>query len=120
MTLNYILIGKRIKELRKKKYISQAQLAELTGKSPNYIGYLERGLKSMSLETLVAVANALKVTADEILDDCLDEHLKVDSNEYSTLFADCSPYERSVILEGTKALKKAIREYSFLFRKFNR
>ena len=65
--INYYTIGQRVKEARKKKHLSQADLAEAVEKSTSYISYMETGLKCMSLETLVDIANALDVSADYIL-----------------------------------------------------
>ena len=62
MTLNYILIGKRIREIRKRKKISQAALSDMVDITPTFISYIESGLKGMSIETLVAISNALGVT----------------------------------------------------------
>ena len=62
--INYYTIGQRVKEARKKKHLSQADLAEAVEKSTSYISYMETGLKCMSLETLVDIANALDVSAD--------------------------------------------------------
>ena len=67
MTLNYVLIGKRIKNVRLAKGLSQSALAEVSGVSNQTICYIETGLKCPSLETLVALANSLSVTADELL-----------------------------------------------------
>ena len=67
MTLNYSLIGKRIKAARKAKGFSQSELSELIDKSAGYMSYIETGSKNPSLETLVQLANALDVTVDELL-----------------------------------------------------
>ena len=50
MTLNYLIIGKRIKEARKKKRLSQAQLCEIVGLSDGYVSYIETAVKSVSLD----------------------------------------------------------------------
>lgn len=47
MTLNYLIIGKRIKEARKKKRLSQAQLCEMVGLSDGYVSYIETAVKSV-------------------------------------------------------------------------
>ena len=62
MYLNYQTIGKRIRLLRKQQHLSQMTLAEMVDKSPTYISLVENGQKGPSLETLIDVANALKVT----------------------------------------------------------
>ena len=47
-------------------------MAEKIHVSTNYIGNLERGEKMPSLETLVALADALGVSADVLLHDVLE------------------------------------------------
>lgn len=61
-------LGKQIRYLRKKRGITQALLAEKTGLSDNFIGLLERGLTSPSLETLDKISKALKVSMKELFD----------------------------------------------------
>ncbi len=60
-------IGFRIKAERKKRGLSQEQLAEMINVSSHYIYEIERGLKAMSLETLVNVIEAMDLSADYIL-----------------------------------------------------
>lgn len=43
--------------------MSQAALAEASGLSDSYVSQLERGLKSPSLDAIMAIANALNTTA---------------------------------------------------------
>ena len=78
--INYYTIGQRVKEARKKKRLSQADLADLIDKSTSYISYMETGIKCMSLETLVDIANALDISADFILADCINVHESVSGN----------------------------------------
>ncbi|MBI3319755.1 MAG: helix-turn-helix transcriptional regulator [Candidatus Omnitrophica bacterium] len=54
-------IGSRIKELRQLKGYTQAELAELTDLSTNYIGYVERGDRTISLQMLERLARTLGV-----------------------------------------------------------
>ncbi len=62
-----IAIGGRIKAERKFRNISQEVLAELVGVSPHYIYEIERGMKTMSLETLIGISSALNLSTDYIL-----------------------------------------------------
>ena len=118
MALNYVKIGKRMGTIRKHRGISQLFLAELIDKSPSYISYVENGLKCMSLDTLVAVANALEVSADDLLMDSINNTTKVANHEFATLLADCNEYEKRVLLATAKTLKEAMREnHYFLYRR---
>lgn len=117
MKLNYRLLGKRIREIRLRQNISQATLSELVDKTPTYISYIENGYKSMSLETLVAIANALKVSADTILADSLRYILQTEKAEISEVLNDCNPFERRIIVDSAKALKQSLQEYRFMLKK---
>lgn len=67
MSLDYKAIGKHIREARRRNHLSQAMLAEAVDKTPSYISYIESGLKSMSLDTFVLIANALGVSPERLL-----------------------------------------------------
>lgn len=109
MSLNYKIIGKRIKEIRSKQKLTQLELADIIEKSYSYISYIETGKKQLSLETLIDIANALKVTADELLStNILYPHRVKD--EFSSILEDCSTYEIKVITDTAKALKQSLRD----------
>lgn len=65
--MNLSEIGGRIKAERKKQGLSQERLAEMINVSPHYIYEIERGLKAMSLETLVNMTEAMGLSADFII-----------------------------------------------------
>ncbi len=60
------LLGKRVRELRKDKKMSQAELAEATRLSDNYIALVEQGKRSPSLETIDKISKALKTSYEEL------------------------------------------------------
>ena len=64
--MNYALLGKRIRDERLLLRWTLEKLAELTDKSINFIGQIERGEGKPSLETLVDIANALGTTVDSL------------------------------------------------------
>ncbi len=119
MVLNFVDVGKRIGEIRKRSGISQLTLSEMVKKSPTYISYIESGLKCMSLATFVAVANALHVSADELLMDSIENTIKVSNHEFADLISDCNEFEKRVLLDTAKAAKKAIRENRHFLNRYN-
>lgn len=62
------LIGRRIKEIRKNKGLSQEQLAEKAETSQNYLSRMERGTENPTLDMLIKLANALAVEIWEMFD----------------------------------------------------
>ena len=109
MTINYSLIGNRIKAARKAKGLSQSELSELIDRSVGYMSYIETGSKKPSLETLIQIANALDVTIDELLSDNLVAASPVSNTQINQLLSDCSAYEKRVILLSVQSIKDAIR-----------
>jgi transcriptional regulator with XRE-family HTH domain len=57
-----------MKRYRKKRKLSQAQLAELSKCSQNYIALIERGKNSPSLTMLNKIAMALKIDSINLFD----------------------------------------------------
>lgn len=103
-------LGKKIKAVRKKRGFTQAQLSEHIECSTSYISYVEQGHKSLSLEMFVLVANALNVSADELLRDCLENTIAVSNHDFASLLADCTSYESRVLLDVVRATKQSLRE----------
>lgn len=67
MAINYVMLGEQVRKLRKKLGLSQEQLAEACDISTSFLGHIERGTRKMSLETLIALAEVLRVTPDTLL-----------------------------------------------------
>ena len=61
------IFGKRIEAARKKKGLTQEELAERVSVSQSMINHIENGNKKPSLETAVALANELGVTLDSLI-----------------------------------------------------
>lgn len=69
--MDYALIGKNIKKYRGTKHLTQKKLGEIVGCTDSYIASLEGGYNCPSLEVLVRVADALEVTPNHLLVDCV-------------------------------------------------
>lgn len=70
------IFGRRLRELRKKRGLTQEALAESADLSGNYISDLELGLKVPSLTILVRLSQALEVATPELLADFTREAVK--------------------------------------------
>ena len=60
-------IGSRIKAERRKARLTQEGLSEMVNVTPHYIYEIERGMKAMSIETLMNLSEALELSVDYIL-----------------------------------------------------
>ena len=119
MALNFVQIGKLVGEIRKRRGYSQQKLAEMINRSPTYISYIECGWKCMSLDTFVALANALQVSADDLLKDSIENTIKLSNHEFASIISDCSEYEKRVLIAVVQSTKNAMRENQhFLPRRY--
>lgn len=97
--MNYKRLGERIREERLKLKLTQAQLAEDIDISDTYMGAIERGERSLTLDTLVRLVNRLGVTVDYLLADSVSD---TDSNitEQFKQIIDGQPLERKQMAIG--------------------
>ena len=63
------IFDKKLKELRKRKGISQDELADLIGVHKSHVSRYERGLASPSIEVAQKIAAVLDVSIDELVSD---------------------------------------------------
>ncbi len=117
MVVNIKIIGRRVKESRIQKHMSQADLAERIDMSVTYISHIETAKKQASLESLVRIADVLGVTVDNLL----NGNQANDATEYRTelaqLFEGCTSYEKRIIYEIASATKKSLLENKWLQNK---
>lgn len=66
-SLNLKDTGLRIRLEREKLNLSREHFAEIVNLSPFYIGQIERGDRSMSIDTLVKICDTLNLSIDYIL-----------------------------------------------------
>lgn len=73
-------LGKRIRQQRTLAKMTQEKLAEAAGISLSFLGHIERGTRKASLDTLVRICNALKVSPRLLLQDSLEDDLLGESS----------------------------------------
>ncbi len=63
-----MVFGKRVRELRLARRLSQEKLAELADLHRNYVGGLERGERNVGLLNIVKLAHGLNVKPAKLLE----------------------------------------------------
>ena len=97
-------IGARIRIAREERCMSQRRLAEAASCTASNVSAIERGEKSPSLEAFVAIASALNVPADVLLQDVLPDWWENWEKEIDRVLAPLLPHNRAYI-------KSQIMEY---------
>ena len=62
-----VAFGKRVREVRKSKGISQEKLAEMAGIDRSYMGNIERGEKNITLKKAYEICDALDVKIQDLI-----------------------------------------------------
>ena len=111
MAVDYESIGKRIKYFRNEKNMSQEDLAESVGTIYKHISNIELGTKGPSLELLILIANALDVSADDLLTDNLKHSSSPVGTEIHDLLLDCNRDEKAILTRTLIFLKGLLSEF---------
>lgn len=109
MELDFKSIGKRIKIARIRTNMTQESVADKIGVTLQHVSNIETGNSSVSLTTLVAIANLLNVSVDELLCDTVLKSKAVFIKEADDIFKDCNEYEVRVLVDVLKATKSSMR-----------
>ncbi|MBP2002528.1 transcriptional regulator with XRE-family HTH domain [Paenibacillus shirakamiensis] len=102
--MNYDSLGKRLRQERRKMHLTQEKLAEKIDVSDAYIGQIERGERSLSLDTLIRLANELGVTIDYLLQDSVmlrEDHF---TEQVRQIMAERSLREKQMVLDMLKIM----------------
>lgn len=91
-------IGKRIQKYRVEAGITQEVLAEMVEISCNYLSAVEPEVKVPKLDTLIRIINALHLSADDILQDVVEESMKTRYTQLETKMQKLSKREQERIL----------------------
>lgn len=105
MAIDYISLGKRIKEQRIKSGMTQSEMAEKVQISTAYISHIESGKAHASLKTLVDICNALHTGMDSLLVASLEAAFEIASQELHSIAKAFSKEEITQMIQTLEKLK---------------
>ena len=105
MAIKYDLIGQRIASARRSAGLSQEELGEKITLSRTHVGYIENGQRIPSIDTLIDIANALHVSADDLLVDSLEYSSSTANTKLHRLLLECNKTEEDIIVRNAENLK---------------
>ena len=103
-------IGCKVSDMRRSRDMTQQELAELTGLSDVYIGYLEQGKRHGPMDTYILIVNTLGYSMDDLLEEYITKKLPMSPAEAKSFTIDCSPEEQELV-------RCLVREMMAYFRK---
>ena len=102
--MDFIALGKRIREERLKLNLTQEKLAEDVDLSTAYIGQIERGERHVSLENLITIVNRLEITVDYILMDSVKMNSHIQYDIWNQLMNGRTEIERTMAIDTLKII----------------
>ena len=94
----------RSREERKRLHRTQEEVAEAVDLTPAFIGHIERGERSLSLDTLVKLCNYYGVTIDYLLADVLPADTDAVVEQMRVLLQGQSTEKKMAILDIMNAI----------------
>lgn len=102
--MDRIALGKRLREERIRAGMTQEQTAEYINVSTTYIGLIERGERSVTLEKLILLAECFHVTIDYLLQDNLPVSSTQQNEQLNALWGVATEQEKNMILSIIKSI----------------
>ena len=110
MAIDYSDIGKRIKQLRIEKRLTQEKLSEMVDIGASHMSHIESGTTVPSFEVYVALVNALDCSSDELLCREVKQAKPFRDNWLTELISDCDPTEAKILSDTLISLKATLRK----------
>ena len=108
--LNSRIIGNRVADMRISRGLSQFQLAELTGLSRVYIGYIEQGKRCGTLLTYLDIVSVLGYSLNDLVGGFSVPDTELLS-ELGSALTNCSEDEKQSVVRIFREMLKMIRMF---------
>ena len=92
------IMGDRVKDLRKKKRLTQEQFAEKIGVSVQYVSEIERGISMPSMQVFVKILEVLDASADYLLRDMVSSGNLYGDKQIATKLERLAPNQRRTLM----------------------
>lgn len=99
-----VLLGMRIKEIRKTRQLSQEQLSDRVGISPKHLSRIEMGGGYPSLETLEKIAATMDVELKEFFDFDAFKNNQITADSIAKMFENLDETKKRLIYKIFKSL----------------
>lgn len=97
-------IGGRIQAMRKRRGLTQEQLAEMLDISATHMSATERGVSGITVDKLVQIMNCLDCTADDLFCDVIKSGYRAKASRLSDQIAALAPEEQKRIFDVVETM----------------
>ena len=108
MEIDYEDIGKRIREARQEKALTQEKVAEAVGVNPTHISHIENGKAQPSLEVVLKIVYHLGIEPNWVFCGSVETTKATLLKETEMIFAGCSTDQIRKMNRMLKAIKKEL------------
>jgi transcriptional regulator with XRE-family HTH domain len=105
--IDFKAIGRRISNERQKQKLTQQTLAEMLEVSISYLGHIERGTRSLTIQTLAKIANIFNLNIEYLISGEYSYKPHMLPAEIYDALDKMSSNQRKVFLSVTKMLAAA-------------
>lgn len=112
MAVNYAKMGRIIKQKRELLNMSQEELGAITLTSNVHISNIESGSRAPSLDLFVEIANALELSADDLLVNSLKISSSIAGHDVHAIFQGCNKDEKEMLIRIAQFIKELFIEFN--------
>lgn len=107
MTIDYSLIGERLKRARQAKDLTQENLAEKMDVSVAFLSRIERGTSHINLNRLTEICSLLDVSEGYILSGVTSNSKNYLNSDFKNLLSKCSSEKQKLIYNIAKIIAES-------------
>lgn len=97
LVFDFRVIGNKLYEIRTKKFMSRAEVAEKANLSERTYADIERGSVNMRVETILKICDALNITPNDIF--LSKDETPITEEDIISIIKDCTQKERETALK---------------------
>jgi len=106
MAIDYLMIGKRLKEYRINAQLTQEKVAEAANITTVYLSRIENGKVTPTLDTLAVICTVINADLGMVISGCQSDNREYGNDIVLELFRACSPEIKPVALKILKELSE--------------
>ena len=109
--IEWRILGERIADMRISRGITQIRLAEMTGISRVYIGYIEQGRRCGTILTYLDIVSALGYTLNDLVSEVRPDAVQLLASDLCRELSGCSADEKDSIVRIFREMLNMIRMF---------